>query len=144
LRLRGVAYFLVTAVLASALLSLANFLWLDVKEPASLRDATYMLTILGIYWAISFPFILVGGLAFGIPVHFFLRKAGRCRWHEYLFAGFIVGMISAVVLGSLILVTTLAAIPLAIYGAIAGGSTAVIWWWLANGSKPGDTRALWR
>jgi hypothetical protein len=137
LKRRSTFHFLATGILTSAALAMINLFWIGWFSPGSITGLDQALVGLGLFWLISFPFVIAGGLIVGLPLHALLRRA---RWRsrlQYLLVGLLAGLGSAVALGSLFLMSMAAALPLALYGAAAGGFAALIWWTLATDALRG-------
>jgi hypothetical protein len=124
---RSIFHFLSTAILTSVALSLSNLVWIGLADPESLRGPVHVLVGLGLFWAVTFPFVVAGGLVVGLPLHAALRRAGLQRPLHYMLVGLPAGAAAAVILGSLFMMSIAAMVPFALYGAVAGGSAGLIW-----------------
>ncbi|HEX8513701.1 MAG TPA: hypothetical protein VF688_11420 [Allosphingosinicella sp.] len=133
----GAFHFLATGILTSAGLAVVNLIWIGLFSPGPPMGLTHVLAGLALFWAFSFPFVIAGGVIVGLPLHAWLRRAGRRSPLQYLLTGLLAGAATAAILGSLFLMSTISALPFALYGAAAGGMAALIWWNLAIDAPSG-------
>ena len=121
--------FLIVAALTSLgvalCLAIASLSYRDLNEfqRQPLRLASEWVFAAGI----CFPFVVVGGLLFGVPVHILLRRREIAGLWPYALAGVVVGALAGgVMLG--VLLDPVVAPRAALLGAIAGLLASCLWW----------------
>lgn len=140
---RAVSSFLKVSALAS--LTAAGYLsaaWLlDGDTSGAQRGPVDFIFGLFFAAAVCFPFVVVGGLLFGLPIHLFLARTGKVTLSTYLIAGVLGGgLAGALILGAFLGTGSVFARAAGL-GAVAGIVSSALWWKLQVARPAGPKNA---
>lgn len=140
---RAVSSFLKVSALASltAACCLATASLLDVDMSRVQRGPVDLIVGLFLAAVVCFPFVVVGGLLFGLPIHLLLVRCGKVDLSTYLLAGVIGGgLAGALILGAFLGTGSVFARAAGL-GAVAGIVSSAVWWKLQVARPAGPKNA---